>query len=130
MRRLIEAVLDASAVLALLRNEPGAEIVSALLPKSAICTVNLAEVISTLVNKGASAEDADMIVADVFAQRVSADEPLARRAGTLRGATMHLGLSLGDRFCLALAEREGVAAVTADKTWDKLAGLVKVTLVR
>ena len=76
---MIEAVLDASAVLAALRGEPGAELVRAALPKAAICTVNLAEVISTLIDKGASAQDADLIVADVVARRVVADEQLARR---------------------------------------------------
>lgn len=127
---MIEAVLDASAILAVLRNEPGAEAVAAILPRAAICTVNLAEVISTLINKGASAEQADMIVADVFAQRVSADEQLARRAGSLRAATAQFGLSLGDRFCLALAEREGVPALTADQVWGKLENGIVVTLIR
>lgn len=127
---VIEAVLDASAILAVLRNEPGAEAVTAVLPRAAVCTVNLAEVISTLINKGASAEQADLIVADVFAQRVSADEQLARRAGSLRATTTQFGLSLGDRFCLALAEREGVPALTADQVWGKLENGIVVTLIR
>ena len=127
---MIEAVLDASAILAVLRNEPGAEAVKAVLPRAAICTVNLAEVISTLIDKGASAEKADMIVADVIVQRVAADEQLARRAGSLRAAATQFGLSLGDRFCLALAEREGVAALTTDRVWGELENGIAVTLIR
>jgi len=63
---------------------------------------------------------------------VAADDALAWEAGGLRSVTASAGLSLGDRFCLALAKRLGVAAYTADKAWRDIAGDVgaKVVIIR
>ena len=63
---------------------------------------------------------------------VPADAPLAWEAGRLRAATAEAGLSLGDRFCLALAKRDGLPAWTADKVWKTIAGTAntKVVLIR
>jgi PIN domain nuclease of toxin-antitoxin system len=62
--------------------------------------------------------------------RVPFDEELARGAGALRPATKSLGLSLGDRACLALAQREGLPVLTADRAWAKLAVGVEVKVIR
>jgi ribonuclease VapC len=62
-------------------------------------------------------DQADAIVLRYGIDVVSFDEGLARRAGALRPATKSLGLSLGDRACLALAQRVGLPVLTADRTW-------------
>jgi PIN domain nuclease of toxin-antitoxin system len=124
-------VLDASAALCFLNNEPGAEIVERMLGRAIICSVNLAEVVSKLTEHGNSADwiRQDMARLQTRMRVVDFDIDLAWRAGLLRATTRHLGLSLGDRACLALAEREGGVAVTCDRAWREVAG-VAVELVR
>ncbi|MFZ1106612.1 MAG: PIN domain-containing protein [Hyphomicrobiaceae bacterium] len=58
------------------------------------------------------------------------DEELARQTGALRPATRSLGLSLGDRACLALAQRERLPVLTADRSWAKLDLGIAITMVR
>ena len=60
---------------------------------------------------------------------VPADKALAQIAGRLRAATAEAGLSLGDRFCLALAQRDGLPAWTSDQNWKKIADAVEVKVV-
>jgi ribonuclease VapC len=124
-------VLDASALLALLQNEPGAEVVADLLPAGAMSAVNLAEVVAKLIDHGVPLEDArealDGLPIDVHAF----DRDDAFAAGELRRVTRGVALSLGDRACLALAARLGVAAVTADRAWVSLGhSIAPVTLIR
>jgi ribonuclease VapC len=123
-------VLDASAVLAAMFREPGCEQVEARLDDSVICSVNAAEVVTKLVDLGFPRDD---VVDQYKALRldiVDFDESLALLAGTLRGATRHKGLSLGDRACLALAIREGATAMTADRVWTELDLGCKIELIR
>jgi PIN domain nuclease of toxin-antitoxin system len=124
-------VLDASAVLAFLQDEPGAAAVEASLPHSVISAVNLSEVIAKLSERGMPAEAIrealEGLPFDVHA--FGLDD--AYKAGALRAATRAAGLSFGDRACLALAARLGVAAVTADRAWIKPNGVsVPVRVVR
>lgn len=124
-------VLDASAVLAFLKREPGADVVAALLARSLIGTVNLSEVAARLDEEGAPAER--LMRAFVAASGVAVvafDEDLSYRTGALRGATKPYGLSLGDHACLALAGRETVPAVTAERVWASLSIGVSVRLIR
>jgi ribonuclease VapC len=109
--------LDSSAVLALLRKEPGADVVEALLPDAVISSVNLAEVVTKLVERGATDEAIDGAMLSVNMKVVDFDEATARLAGRLRKNTRSRGLSLGDRACLALALERGLTAVTADAAW-------------
>ena len=103
-------VLDASAVLALLQQEPGATRVAALLPDAWISAVNLSEVVAKLIDHGVPA-DALVPALWQLSLRVQAfDSDAAIRAGELRAATRPLGLSLGDRACLALAQSLGAVA--------------------
>ncbi len=60
---------------------------------------------------------------------MTADVDTAKLAGHLRAATVGAGLSLGDRFCLALALREGLPAWTADRQWGVVAEAVGATIV-
>jgi ribonuclease VapC len=123
-------VFDATALLAHIRGEPGSDQVVQLATQALISAVNLAEVISKLMERGATAQEADSIVYRYSFDIVPFDEGLARRTGSLRPETKHLGLSLGDRACLALAEQQGLPALTADRQWRQLRLRVPVKIVR
>ena len=123
-------VLDASALLCLLNGEPGSERVVQALPSAVIGAANLAEVVSKLRERGLSAEE----VQDVLGSLPLDVRPLtaaqAYAIGHLRPATRTLGLSLGDRACLALAAELSVPALTADQAWTDLDIGVDVELIR
>ena len=125
-------VLDASALLAMLRDEPGGDKVAGALIGSRMCVVNLAEVVSHFVHHGMPAEEVDAMLRPLPVTLVDADAELARIAGHLRVATSEAGLSLGDRFCLALALRDGLPAWTADRQWASIAEKIdaKVKIIR
>lgn len=122
--------LDASAVLALTLKEEGWEKVFAALTlaDSLITTVNLAEVLTRYVRAGASAGQIQTVRSLVRRVLVPVDEALAAEAAQLWSATKPAGLSLGDRMCLALAKREGLPALTADKSWLTIADAAGVTV--
>lgn len=127
--RNIRAVLDASALLALLFGEPGAEAVAEAVGDGAtLSAVNLAEAATVLVRRGL---DADGILATVRDQVEV--EPFtsvdALAAAELYPHTTRVGLSLGDRACLALARRLGVPALTAEQAWRKLKLDVSVEVI-
>ncbi|MEA2136617.1 MAG: ribonuclease VapC [Solirubrobacteraceae bacterium] len=113
-------VLDTSAVLAWLRGEPGAEVVDPLLGAAVMSAANWSETWQKLHQHGVDADRATRRLR-VLGVRV---EPLtaadAVTAARLRDRGRPAGLSLGDRCCLALAERVGCAAVTADTAWAQL----------
>ena len=123
------AVLDTSALLALMNREPGADRVASVLVDAVLSTVNCAEVYTKLSERKMPSATFDAII-QVVPTVIDFDIGLARRAGELRAATRHLGLSLGDRACLALAEREGLPAVTAERLWGELDIGVTVELIR
>jgi ribonuclease VapC len=127
---MASAVLDSSAILAILNDEPGADAVEAMLDDALVSTVNYAEVIAKLVERGSSSAQAQSALRSVVLTTVDFDIGLAQRTGTLRAETIRRGLSLGDRACLALAEREGVPALTGDRTWVGAVSGVEVRLIR
>lgn len=114
---MAEAVLDSSAILAVLRSEPGVEQVIAAMARSLVSVVNEAEVVSKLIWRGDTPAQALQIVAALPYETVALDRYLADRAGALWPLTKRYGLSLGDRCCLALAERERLPVLTADTIW-------------
>jgi PIN domain nuclease of toxin-antitoxin system len=116
------AVLDSSAVLALLLGEPGADQVQRELPGALLSAVNFAEVISKLCERGMPAAEARVAVEATGVDLIAFDVDQACLAGHLRNATRSAGLSLGDRACLALARLRGFPAVTADAAWSRLSG--------
>lgn len=122
-------ILDASAVLALLRDEPGAAKVAGSIDEARISAVNYAEVISYYAKQGSDELAVARMLRALPMAVVPADENLALAAGMLRPLTLEAGLSLGDRFCLALAQREKATAVTADKIWQSIASAVGVKVV-
>jgi PIN domain nuclease of toxin-antitoxin system len=127
-----EFVLDASAVIAVLLGEPGAELVEPRLSRSAIITVNLVEVVSHFAKRSTNDTDIRTMIANFPVEITAFDEELAVQAGLLIRVTRAAGLSLADRACLALARRLGVTAVTADRAWTRIAATlgVEVELIR
>ena len=123
-------VLDASAVLCLIRNEPGADAVKAVLADSSISAVNLSEVVAKMADLGMDADLIDAVLGPLQLRSVPFDAAQARAAGLTRPATRPLGLSLGDRACLALAAQLGATAMTTDRAWAALGGAPKVMLAR
>ncbi|MBK6401370.1 MAG: type II toxin-antitoxin system VapC family toxin [Rhodocyclaceae bacterium] len=116
-------VLDASAVLAWILKEPGSERVRELM-ESGNCLlsgVNAAEVVAKLADKDRPAAALRQVVAHIGAECIPFDAAQATEAGLLRPLTRHLGLSLGDRACLALARLRGAAVITTDRPWLQLA---------
>ncbi len=129
--RVSEAVLDASALLALLNGERGAEDVRVAIHAGAhVSTVNLSEVVATLADRGLDAETIRAVLESVQITVIPFDEALAVRAGVLRPLTRRLGLSFGDRACLALAQALGLPALTADRAWAGLSVGVTVEFIR
>ena len=125
-------VFDASAVLALLLGEPGADRVKAALDGSIMSTVNMAEVVSHYAKLGAARQDIEALLHPLPIRLVPLDTALSTDAGMLRPVTLEGGLSLGDRCCLALAKREGLSALTAERRWPLIAETagVVVELIR
>jgi ribonuclease VapC len=95
-----------------------------------ILSVNLAEVVTRMIDKGMTEADIRRLLAAIELVVVPFDEDLAHRAGLLRSATRSAGLSLGDRACLALAERLGLPALTADRAWGRLQVGIQVDVIR
>ena len=127
---MARAVLDASAILAVLNGEPGSESVTAMLSDALISTVNYAEVVAKLVDRGSTFSQALAALRSIALTAVDFDISLAQRSGALRAETAKHGLSLGDRACLALAKREGVPAMTADRSWVGAASDIEIRLIR
>ena len=123
------AVLDASALLAVLLDEPGSAQVQAVISDALVSSINYAEVVSWFIHAGMPPKQVDAILRPLPIQVVDADLALGTVTGHLRAATSKAGLSLGDRFCLALAQREGLPALTADRQWAQVADAVGVEVV-
>jgi PIN domain nuclease of toxin-antitoxin system len=121
-------VLDASALLALLLGEPGAEKVKAALDGALLGAVNLAEIVSHYAKLGAGRGDIETLLQPLPVRVVPVDAGLSYDAGMLRPLTLKIGLSMGDRCCLALARRERVPALTAECRWPEVAAAAGVTV--
>ena len=123
-------VLDASAVLALLNREPGQDRVEPLLADSVICAVNYCEVLGKLIDAGLSEVNARECVDLLGIEVIGFDAGLASLSASLRPTTKKLGLSLGDRSCLALGMARRHNVVTAEKSWARLKIGVTIDLIR
>ena len=119
-------VLDASALLALIREESGGEAVAGAIARARMSAVNFAEVVSYLTYAGVPIDQIEDMLTPLPVIVVDADVELAWMAGRLRKKTAAAGLSLGDRFCLALAARDGLPAWTADRQWLSVAERLEV----
>lgn len=123
-------VLDASAVLALLNDEPGSDVVRARLDGSVMSLVNAVEVGTKLVDRGLSEEQTRETLELLDIPMIVLDAELADRSVALRATTRSRGLSLADRVCVALAAREGLPAITADRNWSGLDLPCEIVLIR
>lgn len=115
--------LDASALLAWILKEPGSERVHKLLATGDcfLSSVNAAEIVAKLADAHRPVAALRQVIAHIGAECIPFDAEQATEAGLLRPLTRHLGLSLGDRACLALARLRGCAVITADHPWLQLA---------
>ena len=127
-----ETVLDASAVLAYLLGEPGEGEVGEVLEhgQGVISAVNLSEVAAKLADGGLSQAEIDAVVAALDMRVVPFDAGQALGCARLRGSTRSLGLSIGDRACLALAEQLSLSVITTDRAWSALTVAVPIRVLR
>ncbi len=127
---MTEVVLDASALLALLQKEKGADIVSRAIHSSSMSAVNLAEVAAKSSDHGVPLEELTPLVYGLPLKIIPFDADQAYLAGSLRSKTRHKGLSLGDRCCLALGLKSGVPVLTTEKEWETLEVGVTIKRIR
>lgn len=124
-------VLDASVILAIIHQEPGHETLTPdLLARSVASTVNLAEVQSKLVSHGWTSDEAWEDATSPVQEIVPFDQDHARVAGDLIVHTRKLGLSLGDRACLALGLALKAPVYTSEKLWKSVRLGVPINLIR
>jgi ribonuclease VapC len=127
---LTAVVLDASALLAVLFEERGAEVVREVVTGALVSAVNYSEVVSKALDRERSLDAALTALAQMPFAVVPHDLGLARRTGELRPLTKRFGLSVGDRACLALAERERCPAYTTDRDWASLKLGIDIRVIR
>ncbi|ODU24594.1 MULTISPECIES: type II toxin-antitoxin system VapC family toxin [unclassified Sphingopyxis] len=127
---MTDYVLDASAVLAVIQEEPGAERIEAHLDTGCISAVNLAEIVGKLQDRGLGDNEIDELIALLDLDTRILDKEGAVFMGKLRQSTKVAGLSLGDRACLALAHSLGATAITMDRAWKDLEIGVAIEVAR
>ena len=126
----MSVVFDSSALLAIAFEENGADVAARRLSGGIMSAITASEVVARFVDLGVSGEDARASLLDFGLEIRLFDTALAVAAGLLRAATREKGLSLGDRACTALAMREQVGIVTADRVWATLDLDVEIELIR
>jgi ribonuclease VapC len=127
-------VMDASALLALMQGEPGSDVVDELIQdqECVASSVNIAEVGTKLIDKGLAPAQLARTLKELNVQPIDFDLEQATLCASLRLSTKHVGLSIGDRACLALAQLVKGTAVTGDSAWSDVAEAVdvKVLMIR
>ncbi|USR92635.1 type II toxin-antitoxin system VapC family toxin [Phormidium yuhuli AB48] len=123
-------IMDASAILAFLNQESGSEQITDLIENATISTINLSEVIAKFAEIGISETEILQILSDLNLKSVPFDEPQAQIVGMLRPMTKPLGLSLGDRACLALGLVLNQPVITADRQWSQLNLNLEIRVIR
>lgn len=124
------AVLDASALLAVLHGEKGADVVEALLDGAVMSAVNWSEVVQKAASRGVETVGLGEDVVALGVRIVEFDRAAAEAAARLWPLTQAAGLSIADRACLALAGALGGEAVTADTAWADVDVGVSVRVIR
>lgn len=123
-------VLDASALLTLLQKEPGWDRVAETVSQSCISAVNLSEVATKLIERGAAPANVASVLDAMGFEVLDFDHALGLESATLRPSTARHGLSLGDRACLATARLAGKPVLTADRVWAQLDLGVTIDVIR
>ncbi len=131
-RNVNNGALDASAILAVVFDEPGAPLAQAAIESgaTAISAVNMSEVIARMLLRGMPAEEIRLTLEDLSLDVHPFDAAAAYSAAALAPVTRVIGLSFGDRACLALAASLHVPAITADRAWARAPLGVEVILIR
>jgi ribonuclease VapC len=127
---MASSVLDASALLALLQGEPGADLVATIVADAVIASVNLAEVLGKLLDLGQPRDAALRAIGQTAVQIVAFDASMAIDAGEMIPAARRAGLSLGDVACIAAARHLGLPAYTGDRSWTRHDFGVEIRLIR
>ena len=123
-------VLDASAILALLNNESGSEIVVNVLTEAVISSVNLSEIVAKLADNGMSEVEVREVIGALGLEITNFDTEIAFHAGMLRPLTRSVGLSFGDRACFSLGKFLGLPILTTDRAWANLNLGANVQVIR
>ena len=123
-------VLDASALLALLAEEPGADQIEVLLEGAAMSTVNLSEVLQKTEQHGIDTEGLEFDLEALGVEFHPFDVPQSRATADIWTRVPRAGLSFGDRACLALASRLDRTAVTTDRRWSAARHGINVRVIR
>lgn len=124
------SVLDSSAVLAVIFNEPGGEKIVDLLQGGLLSTVSLAEIHTRLLLDGRPADFAWNRILSMGFEVCFFDDEQARFAAEMIGKTRPFGLSLGDRACLALAMQRKAKVYTTDHVWKNLPLGIEIEVIR
>lgn len=115
-----KVIIDASALLALLKNEPGADKVESLLGKIIMSSINVSETASFLLESEMTTQEVQECLLPLISEIVPFDEEQAFLVAKLRKHTKNQGLSLGDRACISLGIKMDLPVYTADKIWQDL----------
>jgi ribonuclease VapC len=127
---LISSVLDASAVLAFLREEPGQDVVERHLEEAAISIINFSEAAFVLARNGMPLPEVKRLLDNILQNRVDYDEEQMWIATDIYLKTRPFGLSFGDCACLALGSKLRVPVLTTEKTWLKANLDIAIELIR
>jgi ribonuclease VapC len=124
------AVLDASALMALLRAEPGAETVARSLGGAVISAVNYSEVLKKTIERGGDSEQAAAFIRSLSVMIVPFDEAQAAASAALYPQTKQHGMSFADRACVALGIQRRAVVLTSERKMGLLNLPIKVTVIR
>lgn len=125
-----KAILDASALLALIQEEKGSEVIKPLLKYSVMSTVNVAETLTFLQKVDIAPTEGVDSISLLINEIVDFDVDQAREVAELYPKVKHKGLSLGDRACLALGIKYKAPIYTADKAWKDINSELDIRLIR
>jgi PIN domain nuclease of toxin-antitoxin system len=123
-------VLDASAILAVARNEPAADAVKANRANATISAVNHMEVVSKLLRFDIPMHEIEIFLSEAFPSVTEFDHQQATLAAQLHAENRNHHLSYADAACLALAMTRNIPVITGDRKWSTMALDVEVRLFR
>ncbi len=123
-------IADTSAVLAYVFGETGGPVFEKAMDQCSISSANLAEVVAKFLERGFSLQETNAQIDALAIPVIDFDRDTALACGMLRPATRHLGMSLGDRACIALAINRNLPVLTADRTWTTLNLGIEIKLIR
>lgn len=126
----MSVVLDASALLAFLHEEPGSDSVAHALEGACVSSVNWAEVLQKSQHRKVEIEGMQQEFIEVGVSFEPFTPLHAETAARLWSRTRRHGLSLADRACLALAMDKALPVLTADRAWSELALDIEIRVVR